>query len=121
MKRTILAAVAALCLSSLAAEAGSVVITAGPTATQRTRTWTLNDSVFAARILPALKWHFGQICTTTTSGTPPVSSTTCVDRTNAEAFDAFSLGVEQAMRDIVKRYEVQQGRTTSDAAVTVLP
>jgi hypothetical protein len=112
MRRSLLIAVAALALSASIAEAGSVVITAGPTGTQRTRTWTLADSVFTDRILPALKWHLGQICPT---------PSTCRARTNAEAFDDFALGVEQAMRDIIRRYEIQQGHTAADAAVTALP
>lgn len=120
--RTILALFVLLLAMAIDAHAGQIIILAGPgtatapvpAANQRMREWTLPDAIFGARILPALKWHYGQNCNTES---PPV----CVDKTNVEAFDAWTASVEARLREIVRLYEMDQARATAQQGIVPLP
>ncbi len=68
----------------------------------------------AAKIIAALKWHYGQ-------GEDPPGSGTMRARTNAEALGAFDAGVRNALKDIVLRYDRQVARDAADATVVETP
>lgn len=69
----------------------------------------------AARVLAALKTHYGQI---TVPGATPQDPVTYRDRTNAEAFAAFEASVKDSLRHIVRTAEKQAAVTAAEAGVT---
>lgn len=113
-------ALALLLLTSSEAWAGQIKIDAGLTANPSafTRTRSISDSDITNRVLPALKWQFGQICTQNAQNP---RQRDCRDRTNQEAMDAWLVGAMGSLTNIVSRYEKQKARAQAETGVTELP
>lgn len=100
------------------AMAGEIKVTAGPDAnlTQYQRVRPIADADLTSRVIPALKWNYGQICVDDDAN----PQTPCVmqDRTNTQAVDAWLKSVNDGLNDIIKRYDTQQA---IDGAIAGLP
>lgn len=81
---------------------GVLTVTIGTASTQFTRNRSIANADFTNRILPALKYEYGEFKDGPGGPTDPIA------KTNAELADDFFNQVERYLLNVVRRYEKAQ-------------